>query len=260
MPATSAPPNVLLLPTCLVDVFRPSVAFSAAELLERAGCRVAVSPRITCCGQPGYNAGDRALALLLARAVIEECEPFEYVVVPSGSCAGMLKRHYPALCAGDSAWEARARAVADKAFELTSFLTDVRGLERIEANFAYSVTYHDSCSGLRELGIREQPRALLRTIRSLELREMDQGEQCCGFGGLFCIKYPEISDRLVTQKCDAVSRSGASVLLGGDLGCLMNLAGKLSRAGSPVEVRHVAEVLAGRLDAPALCAAEPDEP
>jgi L-lactate dehydrogenase complex protein LldE len=253
-------PNVLLLPTCLVDVFRPAVGFSAAALLERAGCRVAVSRRITCCGQPAYNSGDRELARQLARLVVEECESYDYVVIPSGSCAGMLRRHYSALLADDPQWSSRARAVADRTFELTSFLTDVRRMSRVEVEFPTSVTYHDSCSGLRELGIREQPRSLLRSIPGLTLTEMPQREVCCGFGGLFCVKYPDISNRMVSDKSVAVAATGAKVLLGGDLGCLLNIAGKLSREGAATEVRHVAEVLAGHLAEAPLCSGqEPQE-
>jgi L-lactate dehydrogenase complex protein LldE len=245
--------NVLLLPTCLVDVFRPTVGFSAVALLERAGCTVAVSRQLTCCGQPAYNSGSRALAQKLAQRVISEAEAYDYVVVPSGSCAGMLKRHYPSLLANDVEWASRAEATAQRTFELTSFLTDVRKITSVDVDFPKSVTYHDSCSGLRELGVRQQPRALLRSIPGLELKEAAQGEVCCGFGGLFCMKYSEISNRMVSEKCDAVTATGAKVLLGGDLGCLMNIAGKLSRAGATIEVRHVAEVLAGHLTGAPLC-------
>jgi L-lactate dehydrogenase complex protein LldE len=257
MTDATASPQVLLLPTCLVDLFRPAVGFAAADLLERAGCRVAVSEHITCCGQPGYNAGDRALAIQIAQQVIERCEPYDYIVIPSGSCAGMLRRHYPLLFADDSQWAPRARAVAAKTFELTAFLADVRKVTEVHAEFPHPVTYHDSCSGLRELGVRAQPRALLRSIPALSLQELQGREVCCGFGGLFCAKYPDISDRMVSDKCAAVTATQAEVLLGGDLGCLMNIAGKLSRSGSQVQVRHVAEVLAGRITEPPLCA-DPD--
>ena len=253
MPGAAGSPNVLLLPTCLVDMFRPVVGFSAMDLLQRAGCQVAVSRNLSCCGQPAYNSGARSLAVRLAKRVIAESEPYEFVVLPSGSCAGMLRRHYLGLFAGHGDWEPRARALAEKTFELVSFLTDVRKVEKIDLKFSRQVTYHDSCSGLRELGLWAQPRALLRSIAALSLVETAGGEVCCGFGGLFCVKYPEISDRMVSDKCAAVAASGAKVLLGADLGCLVNIAGKLSRLGSEVEVRHVAEVLAGRLTEPPLC-------
>ena len=250
-------PQVLLLPTCLVDLFRPAVGFAAADLLERAGCRVSVSEHITCCGQPGYNAGEHALAMQLARRVIQRCEPYDFVVIPSGSCAGMLRRHYPTLLADDPQWAARARRVAGKTFELTAFLTDVLKKSNVDARFPRRVTYHDSCSGLRELGVGTQPRTLLRSIPALSLHEMQGREVCCGFGGLFCVKYSDISDRMVSDKCADVASTGAEVLLGGDLGCLLNIAGRLSRSGSPVQVRHVAEVLAGHLAEAPLCS-DPD--
>ena len=250
-------PRVLLLPTCLVDLFRPTVGFAAADLLERAGCRVSVSEHITCCGQPAYNAGDRALATRLARQVIERCEPHDFVVIPSGSCTGMLRRHYTTLFTDDPLWAPRARSVAEKTFELTAFLTDVLKVSAVDVRFPRRVTYHDSCSGLRELGVGTQPRTLLRSIPALSLHEMQGREVCCGFGGLFCVKYSEISDRMVSDKCADVASTGAEVLLGGDLGCLLNIAGKLSRSGSPVQVRHVAEVLAGRLTEAPLCS-DPD--
>jgi len=214
---------------------------------------VTVSRNVCCCGQPAYNAGARSLALRLARRVIAESESHDFVVIPSGSCAGMLRRHYSGLFAGHGEWQPRAGALAEKTFELISFLTDVRRVAKIDLEFSHKVTYHDSCSGLRELGLWAQPRALLRSIAALSLVETAGGEVCCGFGGLFCVKYPEISDRMVSDKCAAVAATGAKVLLGADLGCLMNIAGKLSRLGSEVEVRHVAEVLAGRLTEPPLC-------
>lgn len=245
--------QVLMMPTCLVDLMRPSIGFAAVDLLESAGCRVRVSRAITCCGQPAYNAGDRNLAKRLAKSVVRECEPYDYVVLPSGSCAGMLRRHYPGLLEGDGEWGQRAARVAAKTYELTSFLTDVRGVTSVSGSFARSVTYHDSCSGLRELGVKDQPRRLLDGVAGLTRRELKGAEVCCGFGGLFCVKYPEISERMVSDKCAAIEATGAEVLLGGDLGCLMNIAGRLERLGSKVEVRHVAEALAGRTQAAPLC-------
>src|SRR5262249_35111551 len=151
----------------------------------------------TCCGQPAYNSGDRNDAKALARQTIQLFEGYDYVVAPSGSCAGMMRVHYPMLLADDPAWAVRARALADKTYELVSFLTDIRGLSRLEASFSGSVTYHDSCSGLRELGVRDQPRRLLASMAGLNLRELDDADACCGFGGTFCVKYPEISTRMV---------------------------------------------------------------
>jgi L-lactate dehydrogenase complex protein LldE len=245
--------RVGLFVTCLVDFFRPTVGFAAAKLLEDAGCRVEV-PAQACCGQPAFNSGDRADARAIAEQVIEAFSACDYVVVPSGSCAGMLKVHYPELFRGDPNRAPRANAFAAKCFELVSFLVDVVGAKTSTARFEGDVTYHDACSGLRELGIKTQPRALLATVSGLKLKEMPDAEVCCGFGGTFCVKYPEISNAIVTKKTANVRATGAPVLLAGDLGCLMNMAGKLARDGSNVEVRHVAEVLAGMTDAPAIAA------
>ena len=238
-------PRVGLFVTCLVDLFRPTVGFAAVKLLEEAGCTVEVPQAQTCCGQPAYNSGDRLDAKEIARATIEVFEEFDYIVAPSGSCAGMLKKHYPALLADEAGWSERASALAGKVHELVSFLVDVREVGSVAAEASGSVTYHDSCSGLRELGIREQPRKLLRTIPGIEIRELQDADVCCGFGGTFCVKYPDISNAIVEKKTEAIENSGAGTLLAGDLGCLMNMAGKLRRQGSGVEVRHVAEVLAG---------------
>lgn len=249
-------PRVALLVTCLVDLFRPSVGFAAVRLLERAGCEVEVPAAQTCCGQPAFNSGDRASAERIARGLIATFAGYDYVVAPSGSCAGMLRKHLPELFEDDPATAARARELAGRCHELVSFLTDVRGITAVDAALPARVTYHDSCSGLRELGVKRQPRALLASVAGLELVELDEAEVCCGFGGTFCVKYPEISTRMVSSKAERIAATGAKLLLAGDLGCLMNMAGRLKRLGSPVEARHVAEVLAGELDAPAI--AEPE--
>jgi len=241
-------PKVGLFATCLVDLFRPSVGFSAAKLIEDAGCNVHVPIAQTCCGQPAYNSGDTKDTRDLAKQVIEQFEGFDYVVVPSGSCGAMLKMHYPELFKGDVLWEERCRRFSDKVFELVSFLTDVRGMTRVQAQLDRTVTYHDSCSGLRELGISKQPRALLSSVEGLDLKEMAGPDVCCGFGGTFCVKYPEISGKIVSKKTAMIAETGAELLLAGDMGCLMNMAGKLKREGSSIEVRHVAEVLAGMTD------------
>jgi len=245
-----AKPRVGLFVTCLVDLFRPTIGFAAAKLIEDAGCVVDVPMTQTCCGQPAYNSGDRADTRAIAKNTIEQFEEFDYIVAPSGSCAGMLKKHYPALFKGDPDWEKRAQAFSAKVHELVSFLSDVRGLEVTGAAFAGSVTYHDSCSGLRELGIRAQPRALLKGVDGLTIAEMQESDVCCGFGGTFCVKYSDISNAIVEKKTRAIEATGADMLLAGDLGCLMNMAGKLKRKGSKVETRHVAEVLAGMTDTP----------
>lgn len=246
-----ATPRVALFATCLVDAMRPTIGFAAAKLLEDAGCRVEVPPQ-TCCGQPAFNNGDRKDAMALALQMIEAFEPYDYVVVPSGSCGGMIAKHYPELFAGEPDMARRAEKLAAKTHELVSFLTDVLGIEAVSTRFDGKVTYHDSCSGLRELGIKGQPRKLLGTVEGLELVEMKDSEICCGFGGTFAVKYGEISDKIVGEKAGNAEASEAGTLLAGDLGCLLNMAGKLSRQGSKMEVRHVAEVLAGMTDVPAI--------
>jgi len=245
------PRRVGLFVTCLVDLIRPSIGFAAAKLLEDAGCTVEV-PRQTCCGQPAFNAGDRKTARAIAEQVIDAFAPYDYVVAPSGSCAGMLKAHYPELFHGDPNWLPRADAFAAKTYELVSFLVDVLGVTRVDAGLEATATYHDSCSGLRELGVRVQPRRLLGTVRGLTLKEMRDADVCCGFGGTFCVKYPDISNAIVEKKAANAAATGAGLLLAGDLGCLMNMAGKLQRGGRRVAVRHVAEVLAGMADGPAI--------
>jgi L-lactate dehydrogenase complex protein LldE len=243
-------PHVALFVTCLVDLMRPAVGFAAVKLLEDAGCRVSVPEAQTCCGQPAYNSGDRGDAQAIARQVIAAFEPFDYVVVPSGSCAGMIHVHYPVLFAEDPAWQKRAAALAAKTHELVSFLTDQCGVASVTAQLDAVATYHDACSGLRELGIREQPRKLLGTVDGLKLKELEGADVCCGFGGTFCVKYGAISDRIVADKTADIVATGADLLLAGDLGCLMNMAGKLSRQGHKIDCRHVAEVLAGMTDSP----------
>lgn len=247
---TVTKPRVGLFVTCLVDLFRPVVGFAAVKLIEDAGCAVEIPMAQTCCGQPAYNSGDRKDTRAIAQNTIEAFEGFDNIVAPSGSCAGMLKKHYPGLFKGDPVWEPRVAAFSAKVHELVSFLTDVRGVTDIDARLDGTVTYHDSCSGLRELGIRAQPRTLLGQVDGLTLRELPDSDVCCGFGGTFCVKYSDISNAIVTEKTRKIETSGADLLLAGDLGCLMNMAGKLKRQGSSVETRHVAEVLAGMTDQP----------
>ena len=248
-----AGPSVGLFVTCLVDLFRPSVGFAAVKLLEDAGCTVSV-PVQTCCGQPAYNSGDRITAKAIALQVIEAFGACDHVVAPSGSCAGMLAAHYTELFADDPDLLPKVRLFAAKCHELVSFLTDVMGVTTVAAKFARQVTYHDSCSGLRELGIKAQPRQLLASVEGLEFVELEESDVCCGFGGSFAVKYGEISNAIVEKKARHVVATGAPVLLAGDLGCLMNIAGKLTRQGRAIEVRHVAEVLAGMADDPPIAA------
>jgi len=247
---SSAPdaPHVALFVTCLVDLMRPVTGFAAVKLLEDAGCRVTVPQSQTCCGQPAYNAGDQKDARDIARMTIQAFEGYDYVVAPSGSCAGMIKIHYPRLFADDAAMLERAKAVALKTWELMSFLVDVVDYHPAGVTFDKIATYHDSCSGLRELGMKQQPRTLLNEVKGLSLSEGDGAETCCGFGGLFCVKYPEISVAMVDKKLDDILATGANTVLGGDLGCLMNMAGRARRRGDAINVWHAAEVLAGMTD------------
>ena len=237
-------PRVALFVTCLVDLHRPSVGFAAIKLLEQAGCDVEVPLAQTCCGQPAYNSGDRATARALGQSVLDAFGGFDYVVVPSGSCGGMIAHHLPGLFDEDPNQRARVDALGGRTYELVQFLTEVMGVDAVAARYDGVVTYHDSCSGLRELGIKAQPRLLLDSVAGLELVEMTDPEVCCGFGGTFCVKYPDISTRMVSDKTADVVATGADTLLAGDLGCLLNMAGRLSREGHHVHVRHVAEVLA----------------
>ena len=242
-------PRVALFVTCLVDMFRPSVGFATVKLLEEAGCTVEVPEAQTCCGQPAFNSGDRATAAEIAKRVIRTFEGYDYVVAPSGSCAGTIVKDYPDLV--DGAWVPRAQALSAKTHEITSFLVDVLGVEAVAAGVPRLATYHDSCSGLRSLGVKEQPRKLLASAGTT-LREMEEAEVCCGFGGTFCVKYPDISASMAGDKVRNATETGAELLLAGDLGCLMNMAGKASREGRGIEVRHVVEVLAGMTDTPAI--------
>ncbi|MGC9269120.1 (Fe-S)-binding protein [Acidiphilium sp.] len=238
-------PRVALFVTCLVDLYRPSVGFAAIRLLEAAGCTVEVPRAQTCCGQPAYNSGDRATALALATSLLGTLAGYDYVVAPSGSCAGMIRKHLPDLFDQDPDLRDRAAALAAKTWELTSFLVDVMGFTGLDSPLPARATYHDSCAGLRELGVKSQPRALLDKITGLDLVEMAEPEICCGFGGTFCVKFPDISARMTGDKTADIATTGADLLLAGDLGCLLNMAGKLSRDGKPIAVRHIAEVLAG---------------
>ncbi len=238
--------RVGLFVTCLVDLMRPSIGFAALRLLEAGAGEVYVPPNQTCCGQPGYNGGDRAGAKALAAKVIAEFEACDYLVAPSGSCSGMIKTHYADLFRDDPAELERAAALAAKTHELTEFLADVMKLEAVPGELAATVTYHDSCAGLREMGVKEQPRALLSRVRGLKLTEMAECENCCGFGGTFAVKFGEISTRLADNKCQQIAASGADAVVLGDLGCMLNIEGRLRRRGdTKTRVLHVAEVLAG---------------
>jgi L-lactate dehydrogenase complex protein LldE len=238
--------RVGLFVTCLIDAIRPRIGFATIKLLETAGCEVVVPAHQTCCGQPGYNSGDRESAKKLALKFIAEFESFDYVVIPSGSCAGMIRVHYPELFSDDAELLARFTAVGKRTFELTDFLANVAKLEKAPGNFHGTITYHDSCSGLRQLGVYKQPRALLATMPQVAVNEMVESTTCCGFGGTFSVKYGEISTRMADNKCQHISDTKADAIVGGDLSCLLNIEGRMRRNGdTATRVLHVAEVLSG---------------
>jgi L-lactate dehydrogenase complex protein LldE len=239
--------RVALFVTCLVDLMRPRIGFAAIELLEAAGCEVIVPTTQTCCGQPAWNSGDRTAAAALAKKVIAEFEAYEYVVAPSGSCADHIRTEYPVILADDPDWHGRAVALASRVYELTDFLVTVAKLDKLPGNFAGTITYHDSCTGLRSLGIKQQPRALLAKLPGVELKEMTGAEECCGFGGTFSVKFGEVSAAIAERKCNNAGATGAVAIVGGDLGCLLNIEGKLRRLGDEqTRVMHVAEVLTAK--------------
>lgn len=240
-----ARPRVALFVTCLVDLFRPSIGFAAIRLLEAAGCDVEVPKAQTCCGQPAFNSGDRATTEAIARGILDNFESYDYVVVPSGSCGGMLAKHLPELFEDEPETRQRAELLAARCHELVGFLVDIRGLAAVDSDFEGTLTYHDSCSGLRELEVKSQPRQLLLTIPGVDLRELAEAETCCGFGGTFCVKYPAVSTNMVDNKAAHIEATGADTLAAGDLGCLMNMAGRLKRRGSKIRAYHIAEILVG---------------
>jgi L-lactate dehydrogenase complex protein LldE len=248
MPAV--PPATALFITCLVDLYRPQVGFASLQLLEHAGLPAAVPEAQTCCGQPAFNSGDRVHAQAIARQVIETFAPYQRVVVPSGSCAGMLRVHYPELLADDPDWAGRARDFAAKVEELAECLE--RAGINLHIAWPGKLCYHHSCAALREMEVQGQPLRLLGQVRGLEVCEPAEREACCGFGGTFSVKYPEISVRLADDKLDDVKATGAELLVAGDLGCLLHLAGRALRRGDQLRVFHLAEVLADQLDQPGL--------
>jgi len=244
--------EVALFVTCLVDINRPSVGFAAVKLLEEAGCRVVVPDAQTCCGQPAYNSGDKNSTKEIAKNVIRAFKGYRYVVAPSGSCAGMIKKHYPELFADDPDMLLQAEELAARTHELVSFLNDIADFEPDDVKLDKKITYHDSCSSLREMKVKQQPRDLLGEVDDLELIEAEDREACCGFGGTFCIKYSEISEEMVDQKISNLLATKADIVTAGDLGCLMNIAGRLSRKGHKMKVLHIAEILAGMGDKPGI--------
>jgi L-lactate dehydrogenase complex protein LldE len=258
--AEAAPPSAprrraALFATCLVDLFRPSVGFAAAWLVQETGFEVVVPANQTCCGQPALNAGAREETRAIARNTLALLNDYEVVVVPSGSCAGMMIRHYPELFDGstedDSAWRERARAFSARVFELTDFLKRYPPA-RLGACWSKRKTaFHISCSCLRELFQTSAPEDLLRRA-GLDLQHGERPDMCCGFGGSFSVKFPEVSGSLAQRKCASLRASGAALVLSADLGCLLHLAGRFAREGDDMELRHVAEVLADLPAGPAI--------
>lgn len=245
--------RVGFLVTCLVDLMRPSIGFAALRLLESGGADVYVPPTQTCCGQPAYNSGDRADTITLARKVVQEFEGCDYLVAPSGSCTGMIRTHYPELFAGEPSMLSRIAALALRTYELTDFLVSVLKVERVPGDFAGTLTYHDCCAGLREMGVKTQPRTLLGKLARAELKEMVDCETCCGFGGTFSIKFGDISARMADNKCQNIAEASVGAVVLGDLGCMLNIEGRLRRRGdTKTRVLHIAEVLAGVDEIPGL--------
>ncbi len=237
--------KVGLFVTCLVDLVRPNIGFATLKLLEDAGCEVIVPEAQTCCGQPGYNSGAREIAKQLAKKVLADFRNCDYVVAPSGSCSGQMKVHAVEDLFKGEPEEAEFRALGAKWFELSDFLVNVLKVDIAPSGLQRTITYHDSCSGLRELGIKQQPRALLAKT-GCTLIEMQDAEKCCGFGGTFSIKLGEISTRMAENKCVNISVTGADAIVGGDLGCLLNIEGRLRRNGDmKTKVYHFAEIAAG---------------
>ena len=246
-------PRVGLFVTCLVDAMRPNIGFATLKLLEQAGCDVEVPQAQTCCGQPAFNSGDDATTRAIAKQIIENFEPFDFVVVPSGSCASMIRTHYKDVFIDEPEWATRQAALSAKTWEALSFLSDVMKFHPSDVTYDGVATYHDSCSGLRDLGVHDQPRALLGKVAGLRMVPLKDNDACCGFGGTFCVKYPDISNAIVQDKTQNIADTKADTLLAGDLGCLMNMAGKMSRENRPVKAYHTIEVLAGMADDGGIC-------
>lgn len=235
-----------LFVTCLVDQFFPQVGESVVEVLRRLGADVSFNPAQTCCGQPAFNTGFRHEAREVAAQVLDLFDDADYVVAPSGSCTSMMRVFYPELFAGDTTALAKVEKLRTRLFEFSEFLVKVMKTEDVGAKFPHRVAYHDSCHLLRELGVEAEPRALLRTVRDIELVELNDHQLCCGFGGTFSVKFPEVSVAMGDDKVQAAIAAGAEYLVANDSGCLMHLAGLIHRKGLPLKTLHLAEVLASR--------------
>jgi L-lactate dehydrogenase complex protein LldE len=237
--------KVALFATCLVDQLCPQVGVSTVEVLRRLGCEVIFDERQTCCGQPAFNTGYRKEARKFAKRFIEifEAAYADAIVSPSGSCTAMVK-HFHDLFPNEENWRVRANKIAAKTYEFTSFLVNILKVEKLDSQFHGKVTWHDACHGLRELNLRSEPRALLKNLRNAEFVEMPNADSCCGFGGTFSVKYPEISVAILDKKIEGIEKTGADVVVSCDASCLMQIGGRLSRLGSKVKPMHIAEVLA----------------
>ena len=236
--------KVSLFIQCLVDSMFPETAEAMITVFQRLNIAFDYPTEQTCCGQPAFNSGYRNDAAVAARRFVEIFEDEEIIVCPSGSCVHMVRHHYPELFKDDPDMLARATAVGKKTFEFTQYLVDELNLSNIGSEFNGSVTYHDSCHLTRGLNINSQPRTLLRHINGLEFIEMKDSDTCCGFGGTFAMNYPEISTAMVDDKIENILASGAKIVTGCDISCLMNIQGRLSRRGEDVKVMHIAELLA----------------
>jgi L-lactate dehydrogenase complex protein LldE len=235
--------KVSLFITCLVDQFFPQVGMSVVSVFRKLGLEVDFPAEQTCCGQPAFNSGFTTEARDLAKRFIKIFENSEYVVAPSGSCTSMVRVFYPELFKHDAEWKQRAESLASKTYEFTEFLVNVLGVEDVGARYEGKVTFHQSCHLLRELNVRTEPQRLLKAVEGIELVELERADFCCGFGGLFAIKYPDISGSILQDKIDCIKKSGGDVVVACDAGCLMHIGGGLSRQGVTTRTMHIAEML-----------------
>ncbi len=240
----SSPKRITLFIQCLVDTIYPEVAEAMVQVFRRLGISLICPTDQTCCGQPAFNSGYQRQARIAAKHFIDVFEDSELIVCPSGSCVNMVRHHYAELFRNNPRWSRRALDLANRIYEFSEFLVDVQGVVDFGVRFDGKVTYHDSCHLLRGIGVKEQPRTLLRNVSGIDFVEMHNSDYCCGFGGAFSIKYPDISNAMITDKVNNIIATEADAVVGCDMGCLMNIQGKLSRMGSDIKVMHLAQILA----------------